>query len=100
MKKWEKCEYIAVCKLYLKMLRLQEKNELGRGKNKTTKAQLIRNSQTQELRDRSRQSIELALMNLSAIRQAQGLEIVTGYKPLKNFASALKLVHDFNVEIY
>ena len=94
MKKWTNSEYLGVCKLYFTMLILQQDSKLGRGKNKTTKAALIRKFQTGSLADRSRQSIEMAMMNLSAIRQAQQLEIVSGYKALKNFSSALKLVHD------
>lgn len=92
--KWNQAEYNGICRLYFRMLALQQINQLGRGKEKTTKAHLVRQFQNGSLALRSKQSIELALMNLSAIRQAQGLEIVSGYKPLKNFASALKLEHD------
>ena len=86
---WNESEEIAICRLYSLMARLESLGQLGRGKDKTTKAELIRGAQSGALADRSRGSIEAKLMNVTHCRKLAGLSIVTGYKPLPNCSQSL-----------
>ncbi len=93
---WNESEELAIVKLYNVMAALDSSGMLGRGKEKTTKAELIRNAQAGALADRSRPSVEAKLMNVSHCRQRAGLPVVTGYKPLANCSNGL--LEAFNLE--
>ncbi len=93
---WSESEESAIVKLYNVMAALDASGLLGRGKEKTTKAELIRNAQAGALSSRSRPSVEAKLMNVSYCRQRAGLSVVTGYKPLSNCSNGL--LNAFNLD--
>ena len=87
--KWSEAEENEIIKLYNVMSALESAGMLGRGKDKQSKAALIRGAQSGVLSDRSRGSVEAKLMNVSYCRQRAGLSVVTGYKPLSNCSNGL-----------
>ncbi len=93
---WNESEESAIVKLYNTMSALESHGLLGRGKDKTTKAELIRNAQAGALSSRSRPSVEAKLMNVSYCRQRAGLSVVAGYKPLSNCSNGL--LNAFNLD--
>ena len=95
---WSESEESAIVKLYNTLAVLESHGLLGRGKEKTTKAELIRNAQAGTLADRSRGSVESKLMNVSYCRQRAGLSVVTGYKPLSNCSNGLLAAFDIDRE--
>ena len=78
---WLPAERFEVIALYNKFLQKQTAGE------KYQKAAPVR--ACAERLERSKGSIECKLMNISAIREAAGLPIVQGYKPLHNVEAAL-----------
>jgi 5-methylcytosine-specific restriction protein A len=80
---WSEMECIALCDFYRSMLSMQ------RAGTKFNKAAMIRELQCGALSERSRGSIESKAMNVSALRQECGLEIVTGYKAFGNAQALL-----------
>jgi hypothetical protein len=90
--KWNDNETRNVVKLYRKMLNLQESGKLGPKKSagQVSKAQLVRDWIAKNGDCRNKQSVELKLMNVSAVFQKLGLTTVVGYKPLKNYAKSLE----------
>ncbi len=95
---WNESEESAIIKLYNVMAALDASGMLGRGKEKTTKAELIRNAQAGALAGRSRQAVEAKLMNVSYCRLRAGLSVVTGYKPLANCSNGLLAAFDLDRE--
>jgi len=95
---WNESEESAIVKLYNVMAALESSGMLGRGKEKTTKAELIRGAQSGALADRSRPSVEAKLMNVSYCRQRAGLSVVAGYKPLSNCSNGLLAAFDLDRE--
>ena len=91
---WSNSEILAAIGIYLTMLDLQIAGKLGRGKNKVTKAQLIRSAQNGVLANRSRGSIEYYLCNISHCRKLHNLEIVKGYLPMANCSKELISFHN------
>lgn len=90
---WSNSEILAAIGIYLLMLDLQNAGKLGRGKNKVSKAQIIRNARENALSQRSKCSIEYYLCNISHCRKLHNLEIVTGYLPMANCSKELLSFH-------
>lgn len=86
---WSNSEILAAIGIYLLMLDLQIAGKLGRGKDKVSKAQIIRNAREGALSQRSRGSIEYYLCNISHCRKLHNLEIVKGYLPMANCSREL-----------
>lgn len=80
-KAWTKSDNIEIVNLYNAMLELQ------RTGTKYSKAPMVR--AVAENQGRSKGSVECKLMNVSAIRQQAGLDIVQGYKALSNYNKEL-----------
>ena len=89
--KWTLEETVALIATYQHMLDLQRAGKLGpaASKGQTSKAKLVREFIAEHAPERNKQSVEMKLMNISAARISNGLEIVTGYKPLANGAAFL-----------
>ena len=79
---WTKPHDRQVIKLYDFMLAEQKAG------NKINKAKLFR--ELAEKQNRSKSSVEAKCMNISAVYEEMGFDIVTGLKPLKNYAKKLK----------
>lgn len=80
-KVWSDDDNREIVALYNAMLALQHNGE------KFTKAPMVR--LVAENQGRSKGSVECKLMNISAIRQERGMDIVAGYKALSNYNKAL-----------
>lgn len=91
---WMDTETLALCALYSQLLELEADGLLGRSKanGQTSKAELVRAFILESAPGRSKGSVEAKLMNLSAVREALELPMVTGYKPLPNMSSSCKLI--------
>lgn len=93
---WTK-EQISDCiQLYETMVALQSKKRLGPAKSKgqTSKAALVR-SFIADHPDRSRPSVEMMLMNISAERKKRSITpLVDGYKPLPNGSKLIGQILD------
>lgn len=90
--KWEHAETFALIRLYQHMVKLEQSKKLGPSKSKgqTSKALLVRDFIAEHSPEgRSKQSVEMKLMNISYVRQQAGMSLVTGYKPLPNCSSDL-----------
>ena len=81
-KAWSDSDTAEMIALYNMFLAHQQAGE------KYTKAAPIR--ALAEKKGRSKGSIEAKMMNLSAVYRDLGMEWVTGYKPLSNYAKSLK----------
>jgi len=95
MSQWTESEDQQILKLYDRMLKLELSGKLGRGKDKTTKSQCIRDAQVKL--QRSTGSIEAKLMNCSWCRLKTDQVIIEGYKPLKNCSNSLKVLHGLSL---
>ena len=86
---WTRAESFSLCALYRLMLQLDAEGQLGRGKGRTSKKELVLGWIAAEAPHRSHGSVEAKLMNISASRDATGLDMLKGYKPLTNRSADL-----------
>ena len=83
MAAWTENEVQVICKVYVKILKLEQAGE------RVNKAQFCRD--TLPLLDgRSRGSYEMKMMNISAAARDAGLPTITGYKPYGAYQKCLK----------
>ena len=75
---WTENEIQAAVSAYLLML---QKEQTGKAYNK---AAVNRELRGDELRSRSRGSIEMRMCNISSVLESQGSPYIDGYKPRKN----------------
>ncbi len=87
--RWTEAETVKLVLLYNRMMQLHRAGELGQGKARISKAQLVRDYIVNHAPTRSRPSVEFKLRNISAVRQAKGLAVLPGYLPAANVSSDL-----------
>jgi hypothetical protein len=87
---WSDTETRRLITAYNRMLALQDAGKMGRAKGQTSKAVIVRTFIAEHAPARTKGSVEMKLMNLSAVREDLGLPIVEGYKPLPNMASSCR----------
>lgn len=90
--KWTKKEQRSLIRLYLKMFKLGDKLGPRASAGQISKAKLIRDWIEKTGSERSRQAIEMQLMNISAVLRSKNLPIVEGYKPLKHYSTELAVL--------